>query len=225
MRRHLDRRTALNRSPMCFMAEAEAARVQLLEALSENDDAFMMKYLEGENITPEEIEAVIRQETLADRLVPVVCGAAFKNKGVQQLLDAIVKYLPSPLDIPAVHGLNPQGKEEIREVDAHAPSAALVFKIMTDPYVGQLTFLRVYSGVLHVGDHVLNTTKGVRERVGRLLRMHANKREDVELVHAGDIAATVGLKRTLTGDTLAAEGAPIILEVDGLPGTGHFRGH
>jgi elongation factor G len=203
--------------PDAFVAEAKAARVQLLEALSENDDAFMMKYLEGENITPEEIEASIRQETLAGRLVPVVCGAAFKNKGVQQLLDAIVKYLPSPLDIPAVHGLNPDGKEEIREVDAHAPPAALVFKIMTDPYVGQLTFLRVYSGVLRVGDHVLNTTKGVRERVGRLLRMHANKREDVELVHAGDIAATVGLKRTLTGDTLAAEGAPIILESMAFP--------
>jgi elongation factor G len=203
--------------PEAFVAEAEAACVQLLEALSENDDAFMMKYLEGENITPEEIEAVIRQETLAGRLVPVVCGAAFKNKGIQQLLDAIVKYLPSPLDIPAVHGLNPDGKEEIREVDVHAPPAALVFKIMTDPYVGQLTFLRVYSGMLRVGDHVLNTTKGVRERVGRLLRMHANKREDVELVHAGDIAATVGLKRTLTGDTLAAEGAPIILESMAFP--------
>jgi elongation factor G len=203
--------------PEAFVAEAEAARVQLLEALSENDDAFMMKYLEGETIAPEEIEAVIRQETLAGRLVPVVCGAAFKNKGVQQLLDAIVKYLPSPLDIPAVHGLNPDGKEEIREVDVHAPPAALVFKIMTDPYVGQLTFLRVYSGMLRVGDHVLNTTKGVRERVGRLLRMHANKREDVELVYAGDIAATVGLKRTLTGDTLAAEGAPIILESMAFP--------
>jgi elongation factor G len=203
--------------PDTFVAEAEAARVQLLETLSENDDAFMMKYLEGETITPEEIEAFVRQETLANRLVPVVCGAAFKNKGVQQLLDAIIKYLPSPLDIPAVHGLNPDGKEEIREVDEHAPAAALVFKIMTDPFVGQLTFLRVYSGVLRVGDHVLNTTKGVRERVGRLLRMHANKREDVGLVHAGDIAATVGLKRTLTGDTLAAEGAPIILESMAFP--------
>jgi elongation factor G len=203
--------------PDAFLAEAEAARVQLLEALSENDDAFMIKYLEGEPITPEEIEAFIRQETLANRLLPVVCGAAFKNKGVQQLLDAIVKYLPSPLDIPAVHGLTPDGEEEIREVDEHAPAAALVFKIMTDPYVGQLTFLRVYSGVLRVGDHVLNTTKEVRERVGRLLRMHANKREDVELVRAGDIAATVGLKRTLTGDTLAAEGAPIILEAMAFP--------
>ena len=203
--------------PDALVSEAEAARVQLLEALSENDDAFMMKYLEGENITSEEIERVVRRETLAGRLVPVVCGAAFKNKGVQQLLDAIVKYLPSPLDIPAVQGLTPDGKEDVREVDAHAPAAALVFKIMTDPFVGQLSFLRVYSGVLHVGDHVLNTTKGVRERVGRLLRMHANKREDVELVHAGDIAATVGLKRTLTGDTLAAEGAPIILESMAFP--------
>jgi len=203
--------------PEVFAAEAEAARVRLLEALSENDDAFMIKYLEGENISPEEIEAFIRQETLAGRLVPVVCGAAFKNKGVQQLLDAIVKYLPSPLDIPAVHGLDPDGNEETREVDAHVPPAALVFKIMTDPYVGQLTFLRVYSGVLHVGYHVLNTTKGVRERIGRLLRMHANKREDVEFVSAGDIAATVGLKRTLTGDTLAAEGAPIVLEAMAFP--------
>jgi elongation factor G len=203
--------------PDALLAEAEAARVQLLEALSENDDAFMMKYLEGEPITTEEIEASVRHETLTNRLVPVVCGAAFKNKGVQQLLDAIVKYLPSPLDIPAVHGLNPDGEEEIREVDEQAPAAALVFKIMTDPFVGQLTFLRVYSGALRVGEHVQNTTKGVRERVGRLLRMHANKREDVELVRAGDIAATVGLKRTLTGDTLAAEGAPIILESMAFP--------
>jgi elongation factor G len=203
--------------PDDFLPEAEVARVQLLEILSENDDSFMMKYLEGEDLDPEEIEAVVRRETLAGRLVPVVCGAAFKNKGVQQLLDAIVKYLPSPLDIPGIQGLNLDGKEEIREVDSHAPAAALVFKIMTDPFVGQLSFLRVYSGVLHVGDHVLNTTKGVRERIGRLLRMHANKREDVELVHAGDIAATVGLKRTLTGDTLAAEGAPIILESMAFP--------
>jgi elongation factor G len=203
--------------PDALLAEAEAARVQLLEALSEHDDAFMMKYLDGESITTEEIESSIRQETLANRLVPVVCGAAFKNKGVQQLLNAIVQYLPSPLDIPGVHGFNPNGEEEIREVDERAPAAALVFKIMTDPFVGQLTFLRVYSGVLRVGEHVLNTTKGVRERVGRLLRMHANKREDVDLVRAGDIAATVGLKRTLTGDTLAAEGAPIILESMAFP--------
>jgi elongation factor G len=203
--------------PDAYLPEAEVAHVQLLETLCENDEAFMTKYLEGEAITPEEIEASIRQETLGNRLVPVVCGAAFKNKGVQQLLDAIVKYLPSPSDIPAVRGLNPDGDEETREVDEHAPAAALVFKIMTDPYVGQLTFLRVYSGVLHVGDHVLNTTKRVRERIGRLLRMHANKREDVELVRAGDIAATVGLKRTLTGDTLAAEGAPIILESMAFP--------
>jgi elongation factor G len=203
--------------PEDYAAEAESARIHLLEALSENDEAFMTKYLEGEAITPEEIEALIRRETLNNRLVPVVCGAAFKNKGVQQLLDAIVKYLPSPLDIPAVHGVNPGGVEESREVDQDAPAAALVFKIMTDPYVGQLTFLRVYSGVLHVGDHVLNTTKEVRERIGRLLRMHANKREDVEFVRAGDIAATVGLKRTLTGDTLAAEDAPIILESMAFP--------
>jgi elongation factor G len=203
--------------PDVCLAEAEAARVQLLETLAENDDVFMMRYLEGESITPEEIDAFIRREALANRLLPVLCGAAFKNKGVQQLLDAIVKYLPSPLDIPAVHGLNPNGEEEIREVDEHAPAAALVFKIMTDPFVGQLSFLRVYSGVLRVGDHVLNTTKDVRERVGRLLRMHANKREDVELVRAGDIAATVGLKRTLTGDTLAAEDAPIILESMAFP--------
>jgi elongation factor G len=203
--------------PDDYAAAAESARVQLLEALSENDEAFMTKYLEGEAITSEEIEALIRRETLNNRLVPVVCGAAFKNKGVQQLLDAIVKYLPSPLDIPAVHGVNPSGVEESREVDQDAPAAALVFKIMTDPYVGQLTFLRVYSGVLRVGDHVLNTTKEVRERIGRLLRMHANKREDVEFVRAGDIAATVGLKRTLTGDTLASEGAPIILESMAFP--------
>jgi elongation factor G len=203
--------------PEEYRDETEVARVQLLEALAENDEAFLTRYLEGETITPEEIEAQIRQETIASRLVPVLCGAAFKNKGVQPLLDAIVKYLPSPLDVPAVRGLNPQGSEETREVDEHAPLAALVFKIMTDPYVGQLAFLRVYSGTLHVGDHVLNTTKGVRERVGRLLRMHANKREDIEVVRAGDIAATVGLKKTLTGDTLAAEEAPIILEAMAFP--------
>ena len=203
--------------PAAAVADAEIARVQLLEALAENDEVFMTKYLEGEPITPEEIEALIRQETLQNRLVPVVCGSAFKNKGVQQLLDAIVKYLPSPLDIPAVHGVTPQGAEETREVDDNAPQAALVFKIMTDPYVGQLTFLRVYSGVLRVGDHVLNSTKGVRERVGRLLRMHANKREDIEMICAGDIAATVGLKKTLTGDTLSAEDAPIILESMAFP--------
>jgi elongation factor G len=203
--------------PADYEAEAEAARVQLLEALAEDDEAFMMRYLEGEAITPEEIETLIRQETLQNRQLPVVCGAAFKNKGVQQLLDAIVKYLPSPLDIPAVHGVNLQGAEASREVDESAPASALVFKIMTDPYVGQLSFLRVYSGVLRVGDHVLNTTKDVRERIGRLLRMHANKREDVDVVRAGDIAATVGLKKTLTGDTLAAETAPIILESMAFP--------
>ncbi len=203
--------------PAEYLDDVEQARVQLLEALAEDDESFMMKYLEAAAITPEEIETVIRQGTLENRWVPVVCGAAFKNKGVQPLLDAIVKYLPSPLDIPAVHGVNPQGGEETREVDEHAPAAALVFKIMTDPYVGQLSFLRVYSGTLRVGDHVLNTTKGVRERVGRLLRMHANKREDVEEVGAGDIAATVGLRKTLTGDTLSSERAPIILEAMAFP--------
>ena len=203
--------------PDDYAVEVESARVHLLEALAENDEAFMVKYLEGEAITSEEIETLIRRETLNNRLLPVVCGAAFKNKGVQQLLDAIVSYLPSPLDIPAVHGVNLDGVEESREVDQDAPAAALVFKIMSDPYVGQLSFLRVYSGVLRVGDHVLNTTKEVRERIGRLLRMHANKREDVDLVRAGDIAATVGLKRTLTGDTLAAEDAPIILESMAFP--------
>ncbi|HXH14180.1 MAG TPA: elongation factor G [Alphaproteobacteria bacterium] len=203
--------------PAAYQEEAEAARVRLLEALAEYDEAFLLRYLEGEALTPEEIEAVIRRETIANHLVPVVCGAAFKNKGVQPLLDAIVKYLPSPLDIPPVRGVNPRGEEEIREADERAPAAALVFKIMTDPYVGQLAFLRVYSGTLRVGDHVLNTSKDVRERVGRLLRMHANKREDVELVRAGDIAATVGLKKTLTGDTLASEEAPIVLESMAFP--------
>jgi elongation factor G len=203
--------------PLPYQADAETARVQLLEALAEEDESFMIKYLEGAAITPEEIESTIRQGTLENRWVPVVCGAAFKNKGVQQLLDAIVHFLPSPLDIPAVPGVNPDGDRESREVDAAAPLSALVFKIMTDPYVGQLTFLRVYSGTLHVGDHVLNTTKGTRERVGRLLRMHANKREDIEVVRAGDIAATVGVRKTLTGDTLSSEQAPILLESMAFP--------
>jgi elongation factor G len=203
--------------PIEYREESEAARIKMLEALAENDEGFLTRYLEGETITPEEIETLIRRETIANRLVPVVCGAAFKNKGVQPLLDAIVKYLPAPLDIPPVRGVNSRGEEEIREVDERAPAAALVFKIMTDPYVGQLAFLRLYSGILQVGDHVLNTSKGIRERVGRLLRMHANKREDVEFVRAGDIAATVGLKKTLTGDTLASEGAPIVLESMAFP--------
>lgn len=195
-----------------YLADAEGARVALLEALSEADEVFMTKYLEGEELILEEIEALIRQGTVENRWVPVLCGAAFKNKGVQQLLDAIVKFLPSPPDIAAVHGMNPHDVEEMREADTHAPLSALVFKIMTDPYVGQLAFLRVYSGKLRVGDHVLNTTKSARERIGRLLRMHANKREDVEEIRAGDIAATLGLKKSLTGDTLSSEQAPIILE-------------
>jgi len=203
--------------PTALQADAGRAREQLLETIAEDDERFLTKYLDGEPITAEEIEETIRRGTLENRWVPVVCGAAFKNKGVQQLLDAIVHYLPSPIDIPAAHGISPEGSEETREVDEDAPLSALVFKIMADPYVGQLTFLRVYSGTLHVGDHVLNTTKGSRERVGRLLRMHANKREDVEVVRAGDIAATVGLRKTLTGDTLSSEHAPILLESMAFP--------
>ncbi|MGH8059533.1 MAG: elongation factor G, partial [Candidatus Entotheonellia bacterium] len=203
--------------PNAYQTDAGRAREQLLEAIAEDDERFLTKYLDGEPITPEEIEETVRRGTLQNRWVPVVCGAAFKNKGVQQLLDAIVHYLPSPIDIPAVHGVSPEGAEETREVDENASLSALVFKIMADPYVGQLTFLRVYSGTLRVGDHVLNTTKGSRERVGRLLRMHANKREDVEVVRAGDIAATVGLRKTLTGDTLASEQAPILLESMAFP--------
>ena len=188
-------------------------RDKLLEAVSDFDEEIMELYLEGEDVPADKIRTAIRKATVAVEMVPVVCGTSYKNKGVQKLLDAIVDYMPSPLDVPPVEGVNPKTEEvEYRHADDEAPFSALAFKIMTDPYVGKLGFFRVYSGTLETGKTVMNSTKGVRERVGRILQMHANHREDLTQVWSGDIAAAVGLKNTTTGDTLCDEKAPIVLE-------------
>ena len=192
---------------------AEEYRTNLLEAVSDFDDEIMELYLEGEEVPAEKIRAAIRRATVAVKMVPVVCGTSYKNKGVQKLLDAIVDYLPSPLDIPAVEGVNPKtGETETREASDEAPFSALAFKIMTDPYVGKLAFFRVYSGTVNAGETVINATKGQRERMGRILLMHANHREDLQTAYSGDIAAAVGLKNTTTGDTLCSDKNQIILE-------------
>ncbi|MGM9574673.1 MAG: elongation factor G [Oscillospiraceae bacterium] len=192
---------------------AKEYHVKLLEAISDFDDEIMMLYLEGEEVPQDMIRAAIRKATCAVKMVPVVCGTSYKNKGVQKLLDAIVEYMPSPLDIPAITGTNPKtDEEEVREASDSAPFSALAFKIMTDPFVGRLSFFRVYSGTLEAGKTVLNSSKGQRERIGRILLMHANHREDLSMVYSGDIAAAVGLKNTTTGDTLCDEKAPIVLE-------------
>ncbi len=192
---------------------AEEYRVKMLEAISDFDDEIMMLYLEGEEVPQDMIRAAIRKATCAVQMVPVVCGTSYKNKGVQKLLDAIVDYMPSPLDIPAISGTNPKtDEEETREASDDAPFSALAFKIMTDPFVGRLSFFRVYSGTVEAGKTVLNSSKGQRERIGRILLMHANHREDLSVAYSGDIAAAVGLKNTTTGDTLCDEKNPIILE-------------
>ncbi|MDA2920459.1 elongation factor G [Desulfobacterota bacterium AH_259_B03_O07] len=193
--------------------EAETGREQLLESLAELDEEIMEKYLSSENITEEQIKTALRRLTINMNLVPVLCGAAFKNKGIQLLLDAIIDYLPSPLDLPPAEGINPNTEEtEIRQPKETDPFSALAFKIMTDPYVGQLTYLRVYSGKLVSGNRVYNSAKGKNEKIGRLLRMHSNKREDINEITAGGIGAAVGLKNTITGDTLCDDSKPIILE-------------
>ncbi|MGT2666774.1 elongation factor G [Streptococcus rifensis] len=199
--------------PADMLEMAEEYREKLVEAVAETDEDLMMKYLEGEEITNEELKAGIRKATINVEFFPVLCGSAFKNKGVQLMLDAVIDYLPSPLDIPAIKGINPDtDAEETRPASDEEPFAALAFKIMTDPFVGRLTFFRVYSGVLNSGSYVLNTSKGKRERIGRILQMHANSRQEIEVVYAGDIAAAVGLKDTTTGDSLTDEKAKIILE-------------
>ena len=199
--------------PENMKALAEEYRDKLLEAVSDFDDEIMEMYLNGEAVPAEKIRAAIRKATVAVEMVPVTCGTSYKNKGVQKLLDAIVDYMPSPLDVPAIEGVNPKsGETETREADDGAPFSALAFKIMTDPYVGRLSFFRVYSGSLETGKTVMNSTKGVRERFGRILRMHANHREDIDWVYSGDIAAAVGLKNTTTGDTLCDDKHQIILE-------------
>jgi elongation factor G len=212
--------------PADMMDEAKAYREKLLEKVSEHDDKLLEKYLNGTEITEDEIKAVLRRRVVesvrkeSTAFVVVICGSAFKNKGVQPLLDAVVDYLPSPVEIPAITGLDPTAKEETlveRPAADNAPFSALAFKIMTDPFVGQLTFIRVYSGVLNAGSSVYNATKGKTERVGRLLKMHANKREEIKEVYAGDIAAAVGLKQVSTGDTLCEEKKPVVLESMSFP--------
>ena len=188
-------------------------REKLVESVAETDEELMMKFLEGEELTVEEIKTVIRKETIAGRMVPMLCGSAYRNKGVQMMLDAVVDYMPSPLDIPPIKGINPEtGEEDVRHTSDTEPFSALAFKIMADPFVGKLAFFRVYSGTLQSGSYVYNSTKGKKERIGRILQMHANKREEIQEVYAGDIAAAVGLKDTTTGDTLCDEKHEIILE-------------
>ena len=202
--------------------EAQAAREHMIESVVETDDDLMEKYFGGEEITEEEIKKALRVATIAGTVVPVLCGTAFKNKGIQPLLDAVVAYMPSPVDINGgkVNGTDPKTEEPIqRAISDDEPFSALAFKIITDPFVGRLSFFRVYSGVLEKGSYVLNSTKGKKERMGRLLQMHANKREELDIVYSGDIAAAVGLKDTTTGDTLCAENAPIILEKMEFPDT------
>lgn len=198
--------------PAEYLEKAEEYRTQMIERVCEIDDDLMNKYFEGEEITEDEIKAAIRKGTIEIQFTPVICGTAFKNKGVQLLLDAVVDYLPSPLDIPPVKGKDLDGNDVVRHTSDDEPFAALAFKIMTDPYMGQLTYFRVYSGWLEAGSYVLNSTKGKKERIGRLLKMHANKREEIKEIYAGDICATVGLKYTITGDTLCDENKPVILE-------------
>ena len=199
--------------PADMQDKAEEYRNAMLEAISEFDEEIMMAYLEGEEISEEAIKNAIRSATLAVKVVPVCCGTSYRNKGVQKLLDAIIAYMPSPLDRKAIDGVNPDtGDEDVRHASDEEPFSALAFKIMTDPYVGKLCFFRVYSGTVAAGTAVLNSVKGHRERIGRILLMHANHREDLEMAYSGDIAAAVGLKNTTTGDTLCDEKAPIILE-------------
>ncbi len=199
--------------PEDMQEAANEWRRALLESVAETDEELMMKYLEEDDLSEEDIKTAIRKSTIAGEMVPMLCGSAYKNKGVQMMLDAVIDYMPSPLDIPPIKGVLPgTDQEEERHTDDNGPFAALAFKIMADPFVGKLAFFRVYSGTLESGSYVYNSTKGKRERIGRILQMHANKREEIDKVYAGDIAAAVGLKDTTTGDTLCDEKNPIILE-------------
>jgi elongation factor G len=196
-----------------MMDEVILRREQMIERIADADEEVLQKYLEGEPLSPELLRAALRRATISGTLVPVLCGSALRNKGVQPLLDAIVYYLPSPVDIPPIQGINPQtGQEEQRFPDENGPLAALVFKIVSDPYIGRLAYLRVYSGTLRTGDQVLNVNRGRKERVGRLTRMYADKREDIDVIYAGDIGAVLGLKQAFTGETLCSPEAPILLE-------------
>ncbi|MEX5219941.1 MAG: elongation factor G [Nitrospira sp.] len=204
--------------PANMLDQVNEYREKMLESVAEFDDQVMEKYLNGQELTEEEVRRAVRAATIAMKVTPVLCGSSFKNKGVQQLLDAVVEYLPSPLDIPPVQGIDPNtGKEILRRPADDDPFSALAFKIMSDPFAGQLTYFRVYSGVLKTGTSVLNVTKGTKDRIGRLLKMHANKREDIDAAYAGDIVAAVGLKGATTGDTLSEEKQPVLLEVMKFP--------
>jgi elongation factor G len=204
--------------PANLLEQAKEYREKMLEAVAEYDDQVMEKYLNGHPLTEEEVRRAIRAATISMKVTPVLCGSAFKNKGVQQLLDAVVDYLPSPLDVPPVRGIDPNTEKEVfRKPSDSEPFSALAFKLMTDPFAGQVVFFRVYSGTLKTGSSVLNVTKGTKERVGRLLKMHANKREEIDVAYAGDIVAAVGLKGATTGDTLSEEKQPVLLEVMKFP--------
>ena len=204
--------------PADMMDQAQEYHDKLIEAVAELDEDLMMKYLEGEEITMDEVKAALRKGVCNVQIIPVLCGTAYRNKGIQLLLDAIVDYMPAPTDVPPIKGINPDTEEEDeRPSSDEAPFSALAFKIMTDPYVGRLTFFRVYSGTISAGSSVLNATKGQRERLGRILQMHANARKDIDMVYSGDIAAAVGFKNTTTGDTLCDEKHPIILESMNFP--------
>jgi elongation factor G len=203
--------------PSALKEKVTAAREQMIEAIADADDEIAEKYLEGQEISAAEIRAALRRGCIAIKLVPVVCGTAFKNKGVQPLLDAVIDFLPSPMDIAAVTGMDKKGNEVERKADDKEPFSALVFKIMADKHVGQLSFARIYSGTLKAGSYVLNSTKDARERVGRIMRMHANKREDVDEAYAGEIVAVAGLKQVTTGDTICTEAQPVILEAMEFP--------
>ncbi len=199
--------------PEDLQDEVVERREQMIELIADADEELLHKYLESEPISPDEIRQALRRATISGALVPVLCGSALKNKGVQPLLDAIIYYLPSPADVPPIRGVNPRtGEEEERVADDEGPLAALVFKIVSDPYMGRLAYLRVYSGTLRTGDQVLNANKGRKERIGRLVRMYADKREDIDVIHAGDIGAALGLRQTFTGETLCTARAPILLE-------------
>lgn len=198
--------------PADRLEEAKEARNQLIEVAAVDDDELIEAFLEGQDVSAAKLRAVIRSAAIGLKIVPVFLGSAFKNKGVQPLLDGVVDILPSPVDVPPVTGVNSKGEVEERQADDEAPFSALAFKLMTDPYVGHLTFLRVYSGVLKSGDQVYNSSRETREKIGRLLKMHANKREEIKEAGAGDIVAAVGLRNSTTGDTLCDEGKPIILE-------------
>lgn len=203
--------------PEEFLGKVEELRLELIEKVAELDEDLTMKYLEGEEITIPEIKAALRKGVVEVKIFPVICGSSYRNKGVQLMLDAVVDYLPSPLDVPAITGHLDDGTEAIRHSSDEEPFSALAFKIMTDPYVGKLTFFRVYSGVLESGSYVVNATKNKRERIGRILQMHANSRQEISIVYSGDIAAAVGLKDTSTGDTLCDEKHPVILESMNFP--------